>query len=284
MKVAHLILEHKNPKQLERLISRLAYHDDAIYIHLDKKADFAAFSYLSIWPNVYWVHNRVQVTWGAYSIVEATINGFQEIINSGIDYQYINLLSGADYPLQTPETIHRFLESHNGQAFMSYLRFDDEWPKSLPRIHEYHFTNYTFPARYTIQKAVNRILPKRVLPDGLVAVGRSQWFTVPAECIKYILNYWQANAQLRRFIRFTWGPDEFIFQTILYNSVYRDCMVNDNLRYINWAEGAASPMVLTLADKDALLASNKLFARKFDMQNHPQIMDVIDQKLTSVTI
>jgi hypothetical protein len=279
MKIAHLILAHNNPHQLEKLVRRLTYADDAVYIHLDKKAPIEQYLYIKTLKNVFFINDRVQVTWGANSIVTATINGFKQIIDTGINYDYVNLLSGGDYPLQKPECIHNFLNKNQGKAFMSYMSILDEWIEAVPRITYYHFTDYSFKGRFIVQRLLNKILPKRTMPNKLIPVGHSQWFTVPTECIAYILNYWKQNANYRRFIKLTWGPDEFVFQTILYNSPYLGQMVNDNLRLIDWSSGGASPKTFTLADKDALLSSDKLFARKFDLDKHADIMEMIDQKL-----
>jgi hypothetical protein len=279
MKIAHLLLAHNNPHQLLKLVRRLTYADDAVYIHLDKKVPMEQYLYLKTLNNVFFIIDRVQVTWGANSIVTATINSFQHIINTGINYDYVNLLSGSDYPLQQPEHIHEFFVKNSGKAFMSYMPILDEWKEAVPRITNYHFTDFSFTGRFMVQKLVNKILPKRTMPNKLIPVGHSQWFTVPTECIAYILNYWKQHANFRRFIKLTWGPDEFVFQTILYNSPYHDQMVNDNVRLIDWSAGGASPKTFTLADKDILLSSNKLFARKFDLEKHADIMEMIDQKL-----
>jgi len=281
MKIAHLILAHNNPKQLEKLISRLTYADDAVYVHLDKKTPITDFMHLAQLKNVHFVSNRVNVRWGAYSIVEATLRGFKAILNSGVEYDFVNLLSGCDYPLQTPEHIHYFMQQNSGKAFMSYLPIETDWQEALKRIQCYHLTNYSFRGCHRVQKMLNTFLPKRKMPYGLVPVGRSQWFTVPLECIKYLVNYIDRNHRLRRFMKLTWGPDEFIFQTILFNSPYQEHIVNTNLRYIDWSAGGASPKTFTIADKEALLASKKLYARKFDVINNADIMAEIDRKLDS---
>lgn len=279
MKIAHLILAHNNPKQLEQLINRLTYADDAVYVHLDKKTSMVPYQYLEQLNNVHFITDRVAVKWGAYSIVEATLRGFKAIINSGVDYGFVNLLSGCDYPLQTPGHIHYFLEQNKDKAFMSYLPIETEWQEALPRINAYHLTNYNFRGCHTLEKALNIFLPKRKIPNGLIPVGRSQWFTAPTACIKYLVDYIDNNNSLRHFMKLTWGPDEFIFQTILFNSPYREHIVNTNLRYIDWSAGGASPKTFTIADKDALLASKKLYARKFDFINHADVMHEIDRKL-----
>lgn len=41
MKIAILILCHKNPKQINLLLDKLNHQDIDCYIHIDKKADFA---------------------------------------------------------------------------------------------------------------------------------------------------------------------------------------------------------------------------------------------------
>ena len=279
MKIAHLILAHNNPHQLEKLVKRLVYADDAVYIHLDKKVPIEQYLYLKTLKNVFFIINRVQVTWGANSIVTATIHSFQQIVDTGINYDYVNLLSGSDYPLQKPEHMHEFFIQNMGKAFTSYMPILDEWQEAVARITYYHFTDFSFTGRFILQKLVNKVLPKRTMPNKLVPVGHSQWFTVPTECVKYILDYWKSNANFRRFIKLTWGPDEFVFQTILYNSPYKSVLVNDHLRLIDWSAGGASPKTFTIADKEALLKSDKFFARKFDLDKHADIMELIDQKL-----
>jgi hypothetical protein len=281
MKIAHLVLAHNNPLQLEKLVRRLTYADDAVYIHLDKKTPVNQFEYLKKLKNVFLINKRVEVQWGAHSMVTATINSYEEIINSGIKYDFVNLLSGCDYPLQKPDYIHDFFNRHKGKAFMSFIPLFEEWHEAVPRITRYHLNGYKFPGRYMLQNLLNSILPKRTMPYGLVPVGRSQWFTASAEAVAYLLDYWKQHGKLRRFVKLCWGADEFVFQTILYNSPYREQIVNDNLRHIDWSAGGASPKIFTVADKNQLLSSDKLFARKFDLIEHADIMQVIDEKLDS---
>jgi hypothetical protein len=277
MKIAHLILAHNQPAQLDRLIKRLAHPDADVYIHLDLKTAMVDFTHLQNLPNVFFIKNRVKVYWGSYNIVQATLNGFKEILNSGQKYEFVNLLSGQDYPLTSAQNIHSYLSDHQGVAFMNYLKFDPDWTEAIPRIEEYHFNTLQIKGRYALQKIVNKILPTRKLPNGLIPVGRSQWFTIPLDCVDYILKYWDSNPHLRRFIKFTWAPDEFVFQTILYNSEYRARMINDDLRYIDWSEGGVSPRTLTIADAGALLASEKLFGRKFDQNKDSLVLDELDR-------
>ena len=279
MRLAHLILAHNRPKQLERLLNRLLYPDNDIYVHLDKKTDIAPFEYLKNIPNVFFITSRVSVYWGSYSIVEATINSFKEIVDTGIDYKFINLLSGQDYPIQPIKKFNDYLSENLDSIFMSYLKIETEWPEAKSRITQYHFNNYNLKGRYFLQRIINKILPDRVFPNSLIPVGRSQWFTIPLESAKYILDYWHANKKIRKFIKLTWAPDEFIFQTILFNSKYCPKMVNDNLRLMKWAPGNTGPNLLKIDDLDLIMNSGSFFARKFNSDLDSVILDKIDQQL-----
>jgi len=281
MRIAHLILAHNNPQQLEMLVKRLAYAGDMVFIHLDKKSDAALFEYIGRLPNVFFVKDRVKVAWGAYSIVEATLNGFRDILAADVKIDVVNLLSGCDYPLQSSENIHRFLQDNAGKVFTEYEHMRTNWQEALSRVERYHLTNYNFKGRYLLQSIMNKLLPKRRMPNGMIPVGRSQWFTAPTECIKYIVDYIDQNKSFKRFFEHTWAPDEFVFQTLLFNSHFREQMVNDNLRHIDWSERKASPKTFTIKDKETLLSSDKLFARKFDIANHMDVVQAIDGKLDS---
>ncbi len=277
MKLAYLILTHTNPLQLKRLVEKLAHTESDFYIHVDKKTDIAAFLILAEIPNVIFIRNRIKVYWGGYSIVQATINGFQEIIDLGRTYNYITLLSGQDYPLKSTAHIRGYLAERPGKVFMEFLSVTDEWQEAIPRITQYHFINCNLPAgTYQLEKFVNLILPKRKLPEGITAMGRSQWFTATPNAIAYMLSYIKEHNWISRFFKLTWAPDEIIFQTILYNSPYRAAMVNDNLVYLDWSENKHSPKLLTVEDAGSLQQSDKLYARKIVSTSSNQLMDYLD--------
>ena len=277
MKLAHLILAHSNPGQLKRLVDKLAHSDSHIYIHLDKKTDITPFLPIADNDRVSFISNRIKVYWGGYSIVQATINSFEEILATGIAFDHINLLSGQDYPIKSTEHIHQFLEQNKGKIFMHSLSVKNEWQEAIPRIERYHLANLKLPAgTYRVEQVMNAILPKRKMPEGIVAMGRSQWFTASRESIAYIVDYVKREQWVSKFFKMSWAADELIFQTILFNSPFKGHMVNNNLLYVDWSEGKASPKLLTMEDAAALKASDKLFARKFNSEADSAVLDYID--------
>ncbi|QEC66637.1 beta-1,6-N-acetylglucosaminyltransferase [Panacibacter ginsenosidivorans] len=282
MKIAHLILAHNQPDQLTRLITRLSHKDADCFIHIDAKTSLEAFKKISQLQNVFIIDKRVKITWGSYSIVQATLNGLSNIIASNKNYDYINLLSGQDYPLKAAVEIHQFLRERKGKLFMEYYSIEQEWKEAIPRIKKYHLTDYNIPGKHKLERLINTIFPSRKMPQKLIPVGRSQWFTITLESAKYIISYLKKNPDVSQFFRLTWAPDEMIFQTILYSSPFNAAMVNNNLRYIDWSEGKASPKTFTINDLETLQGSGKLFARKFNADNDEKILTALDELTMSI--
>ena len=218
----------------------------------------------------------MSVQWGAYSMVQATVNGLAEILLDD-KYDYINLMSGQDYPLKPTAAIHNFFEQNPNKAFMHSLSVENEWQEAIPRLTKYHLTNYNFSGKYTLENWLNKWLPARKMPNNLIAVGRSQWFTISSQHAEYIITYLRKNKNVKRYFEFTWGSDEFVFQTVLFNSIYQKDMVNDNLRYIDWSEGNYSPKMLTINDLRVLINSGRLFARKFNETLDSDILNELDR-------
>lgn len=278
MKVAHLILAHNEPIQLKRLVEKLHHVDAFFFIHIDLKTDVQPFTELFVGENqVFFIKQRVKITWAAYSMVQATLNSFKEIKAAEFKIDYINLLSGQDYPLQAMGVFHAFLEKNNGKAFMHCLDVNTVWTEAIPRLQKYHLTNFIdFPGKYKMEQFFNKVLPKRVMPCEMVAVGRSQWFTITFHQMEYILKTLEENPKIGRFFKLTWAPDEIIFQTLLFNSEFKQYIVNNNLRYIDWSEKGKNPKFLVEADFEKLVLSNQFFARKFSQQLDDKIFMKLD--------
>lgn len=276
MRLAHLILAHINPLQLERLIRRLICSETDIYIHLDKKSDLEEFVHLESLTNVFFISKRTKVTWGEYTMVKATLDGMEQILSSQNEYSHINLLSGQDYPLKGADEIQRFLFSNPGKTFMKSFSVYEHWTEAIARLTKYHFSEYNYPLKYKIQGVLNRILPKKKLPNNLKAHGLSQWFTIAPAHARYVINYLKENRSVERFFKMTWGPDEFVFQTILLNSVWKDDIINEYLRYIKFPKGESRPVVFTMANAKDIMTSGRFYARKFDVDIDKDVLDYID--------
>jgi hypothetical protein len=118
MRIAHLILTYTNPYQTERMIKIMAHPDFDFYVHVDKKFDINPHLFLKDLPNVYFINDRTNVKWAGYNTVKATFRCIKEIAGTGIKYDFINFLSGQDYPLKSPEELAEFFRQNTGKEFM----------------------------------------------------------------------------------------------------------------------------------------------------------------------
>ncbi|GAB3588535.1 core-2/I-branching beta-1,6-N-acetylglucosaminyltransferase family protein [Hymenobacter daeguensis] len=279
MRIAHLILAHKAPAQLARLVQALAHPQADLYIHLDQKTDYQPFAHLAALPNVQFTQVRLDVKWGGYSLTQASLEGMREILHTGRPYDFINLLSGEDYPIKPVAAIHAFLARHLGHSFLEYeAQGSAWWQANASHFDRYHFTELSFRGRYALQRVLNALLPRRRPPLPVLYGGNmGGWYTLSRECAAYVLGFLDARPRLQRFFRYTWGSDEFVVQSIVLNSPLAPTVINNNLRYIDWSGGGHSPKTFTPADLPALQASARLYARKFDAQQGAAVLEALDQ-------
>ena len=276
MKIAHLILAHNHPTQLDRLVKRIVNEQADVYIHLDKKTDITPFVHLEKLANVFFVKERVVVKWGEYSVIKATLEGMKAILATKITYTHINLLSGNDYPLKSNDTIQQYLFANSGKSFMWFDRIFNDWPEGQLRCNKYDFGDYGFPGRYQLTKLSNTFLPNRKPPYKLVPHGRSQWLTITPTCAEYVLNYLNNHSKAANYFRLTWCVDEIFFQTILCNSPLSTTLINNNLRHIP-IDNECRPYTFTSTDVTELKASGKFYARKFDFEKDETIFNLLDE-------
>jgi hypothetical protein len=276
MKFAVLIITYTSPKQTKRLIASLNNGEFDFYIHLDKKINIETHRELFSILNVYFIDHRIDIKWGGYTTVEAALSGIRFIAASGIKYDFVNLITGQDYPIKPATYIADFLRKNIGREFILYKKFNTEWIEAKSRVEKYHFTELPFRGRHRLTSLVNYITPKRKFPVNLELVGKETFWTLSLACAVYVMNYLDLNKKLRRFLRYTWGSDEFIFQTIIMGSPFKDKVVNNNYRYINWPEIGSSPKVFVTEDFEKIRASDALFGRKFDINTDENILTLLD--------
>jgi hypothetical protein len=282
MRIGCLILAHKNPGQLERMLKAIAHPAFDYYIHVDGKADQRPFEYLRGMDRVVFIRNRVSVGWGQYSLVQAQLNGLEEMLAQG-DYRYVHVMSAQDFPIKPMVYIYDYLRAHEGTEFITCLRESDGhpwWKVAALHAWQYNFHNWKIPGKYRLQAVANVLLPRRKYPiKGHEVVGHSQWFTITSESARFMLDYLQAHPQVVRFFRYVWGADELIFSTVVFNNpVFRD-RIQDNLFYIDWSKGGASPKVLMQDDLPVLIGSDKLFARKFEESVDAGVLEALERRL-----
>ena len=280
--MAHIIMAYKDPPQIERLVKKMSHPDFDFYIHVDTKFDIAPFTYLGRIERVYLIHNRRKVRWAGFSFTQALLDSVEEILNSGRKYDYINSMSGQDYPIKSVHDFYAFIQEHQGKYFFAIEKYgSDWWNHAEKRVTHYHMTDFDFKGRYQLQFFINQLMPKRKFPYGYTLYGsnRATWWTITRECATYLVQFMKKNGRVKRFAKFTWAPDEFLIPTIIMNSPFKDTVVPENYRYFDWSLGGSNPKILTVKDFDAVAQSECFFARKFDIKVDTAILDMIDAHL-----
>jgi hypothetical protein len=282
MKMATLITAYKQPYLLERMLKTMQHEGFDFYIHLDKKANQRDFEYLATLPNVYFLKKRIDIKWAGYTMIQALLSGMREICSSGIHYDFVNHMSGQCYPIKPACSIYDYFNNNIGKNFLScYLQSNDWQKEAAYRYQKYHFPDAELRGSNRAASIISFLLPRRRLPFNLTLYGSDfgAYWTITSEAATYILDYMEKHPEAERFFKKTWGPDEFLFNTILMNSPHKENVINNNFRYIDWSEGGSRPKILTKDDYSSLSKSGCFIARKFDLDVDSAILDAIDKNL-----
>jgi len=306
----YLILAHKSPSQLKRLIKRLDHPKVNFYVHIDKKVSQQPFAMLlSDMANVHFVNDedRHIGIWGDFSLVAMAITAMRYVKKNQHEGHCV-LLSGQDYPLRPASDIYSFFQENKkvdfingrelpyqawesgGRERTAFYKFNISSDKEnnaiiVPPIHNKEFyTIATFKKILYLLKNqryqdVLKLSSKRIFPKYLTQYGGDAWWAFSANTVAEILNFIDDHPQMLEYFKYTKLPDEIFFQSIIMSLKGKN--IAPCVTYIKWLEKTASPVIFRKEDITELItASNThLFVRKLDMDIDIDIFDLVDDKL-----
>ncbi len=290
MKIAFILLTHKSPVFLQRLVSRLSHPDAYIFIHVHKGADAVIQDYikqnLANFPQLYFLPSFYSY-WGSWGLVQASLSGLEQARQNNCDYAV--LLSGQDYLLQSITNLEMFLEKHKGLSFLQYHALpSSQWPPDgTSRYMRWHFNLgiKDLPIRKLANRALNRLFntisPTRQFPQNLEPYGGWQWWCLERNAIDYMLDFTHKNPKVVNYFKTVRIPDEMYFHTVLLNSPLASSIQNRLLTFADW-KGPPYPRILLRSDFNQLSNDNYFFARKFDPNIDHTILDKIDHELLHI--
>lgn len=126
MKLAYVITAHKNAPQVMRLIDRLQFAGTAFVLHVSKTCEAGFYEAMQAatknknYTNVFFC-NREDGTHNSFGIVKGIVNGLEYLIKNNIMFDYVNIISGQDYPIKSNLYIHRFFEENKGKEFTEFF-------------------------------------------------------------------------------------------------------------------------------------------------------------------
>ncbi|WP_166332749.1 beta-1,6-N-acetylglucosaminyltransferase [Sphingobacterium chungjuense] len=286
---AYLIIAHHEFDVLAHLIAALDDERNSIFIHFDKKV-------LKL-PNLVCHHaklilldNRIDVRWGDVSQIEVELSLFDTAFHHA-EYAYYHLMSGVDIPLKSQDYIHEFFERHFGKEFIGFTSGDIS--KQLERkVKRYHLFSKNFGRKNGLDQLVKRIIRSVFMQLQIkLNLYRSKniefkkgtnWVSVTHNFVRHILS--QKHTILKTY-QHTFCADEIYKQTICWHSHFRKYIydledeANGSQRIIQWQNNQIFDW--TLEDLPTLLASDLLFARKFNGQSLELLTKIANHNISN---
>lgn len=284
MKMAVLIQCHNKSEQVNQLIDFFNEDWVDLYIHIDSKSSI--IDELKLQDNVKLIKNRIDVNWGTFSQCEATLKLFKEVFDSNINYKYIHLISGEDYPIKSLDEFYQFFSKQNCN-FIEFTKLpNNDLVKSGIDRYEVYYPVWMIDRPNRILLRLIRVVYRNfILYTKIFKRNQklfetiyygSSWFTINYPTFKYVMEYIENNQSAVKFFENSIYSDEMFFHTIILNSEHQLNTKNYNLRYIDWSEKQGSPKVVNEDDVELAMLTNSFFIRKVQSIN---VINYINSKL-----
>jgi hypothetical protein len=285
MKIAYLMLFHKDPRLFKRSIETLSSEDCGFFVHIDCIGS----------NNILFCKQRIPVYWAEFSQIDATMLLVRQALASSANYDYFIFLQGSTYPLRSGGYIQRFLEKKRGWEFMNLVKMPAPgYPLSK-------INTLRYPSDKPVRRFAARALAKLGLAErdyrkylrGLEAYSGHACWALSRDACQYIAEFATSNPHVEQYFQGVFAPDESFFQTILGNSPLRS-QIRKNLVYTDWSRSIGDhPAMLNEEHvkffeaqekvwvEDEWGAGEMLFARKFSddsLDLLQRIDDMIDRK------
>jgi hypothetical protein len=307
----YLVIAHRGPAQVHRLVRHLDDGSSQVWIHLDAKSSSAGWEWVAEHPAATLVTPRQACVWGAWSQVESILVTLRAALRSNRP-GYVVLLSGQDYPVKSAAAIDTYLSRHSNAVHLEGGTLAEVWGERA----SWKTDSYCVPfsgdrgdlklipplSSLTPRERVNwaRLLVGREgLRAGLRLVadltpprravvanqrGGASWWGMPWTVATSVLEYLDAHPEFERYYRYTQCPDEIIFHTVIEQLRLAGQVgkVLPKLTHVVWPpDNTGSPKVFGMEDLAALLAlpEHVLFARKLDLDHDAELFDALDKAI-----
>lgn len=310
LRIAYLVLSHIDANHIQRLALKLTKDTrDSVFIHVDLKSDIKPFEQkLNSIPRVHLLSNRVNVHWGGYSSIEATINLLKEALlkdkqekkNGEEGYDYFVILQGLEYPIRNNIEIHSFFENNNGKEFIKAQNISLSYdPNSIHKYRFYwyldnngnvlitalHLLNTFFLKKLKIIPKLKKSYTQNNKKEKMDLYQGCAQFGITKILAEYIVEFNENNQKFNNYFKTVYAPDESYFHTIVYNSpfikntidgcaVTRDKLTDfSNLTYFEYPSTVR--LFTKKEDWQILSQTNFLFVRKVSSASF-ELLDYID--------
>ncbi|MCR8549042.1 beta-1,6-N-acetylglucosaminyltransferase [Salipiger sp. P9] len=269
-KIAFILLCHKDPDAIIKQAQSLTAVGDYMSIHFDARAPQSAYDKirkaLADNPNVAFAKRRIKCGWGAWSLVQATLNAVEAAVEAFPRATHFYMLSGDCMAIKSAEYAHEFLDRRDVDYIESFDFFKSDWIKTGWKeerlIYRHWFNERTQKKRfYAMFRLQRRLGITRRIPEDIEVMIGSQWWCLRRRTIEWILEFCKRRPDVMRFFRTTWIPDETFFQTLVRHLVPEQEIESRTLTFLMFTD-YGMPVVFHNDHYDLLLSQDFLFARK----------------------
>lgn len=280
---AYCIIAHNEPKLLSILMSLIDDARNDVFLLVDKKADMRIFDGIKPRKAGFYLAPRVNIHWGAMSLVRAEYSVLKEACKHG-PYAYYHLISGVDLPLHGQDYIHDYCDKYQGDEFIGFLPIG-EYEFQCARYHHF-FLEYMRLKNPLVRKFFSFIRHAVIAIERRIGYSRqlpfplrkgANWFSLTEAAVDYLIEredvVWKSLNRIHT-------ADEIVFHTIFAASPFMKKVHvpgkngHSNMRLIDWKRG--SPYVWKKEDLHELITSERFFARKFSSADMDVVQALVD--------
>jgi hypothetical protein len=314
MKVAFLVLNHRQPEQLMRLLGTLRSQlpDSPIVVHHDAFLVEIPEALIEPFGDVHLLRSGRRIFWGDSSITDVCCWAMAWM-RENLEFDWMVLLSAQDYPIKPLAGLTDDLKSGGADAVFQASPIS-QLPNAFERItaHQRYLYQYQSARASRPGARSHGFLPRKArslvavlniaqplfklyrLPDGMpyrlgwrarkTPFGSSwpcwkgsQWFALSRHALEYVLTYLDDHPEYVDYYRRTMVPDESMLATVVFNSPHLQVAKRD-VTYTRWTSSQSGhPDIFQSVDLPELMAVPQYFARKFDIYRDARILDALDQ-------
>jgi hypothetical protein len=314
-RVCYYLQTHTRPGQVLRLVEliKAGSPDSVVLVSHDDSRPPLDTARLEALPGVHVFYEHGG--YGDYSHLERFFAAIDWLESHGVAYDWLENISGQDYPVRPIAEIERTLATADHDGFLRYapvfpgktppsadqgtaVKLCEPFDAAMRYSYRHWWTGKPTPRKQRWLRpvmALNLIQPwvrvslafstfgvrRRNTPFTGDFVCYGGWFfcTLSAACVRYARDFARDNPELMAYFRTVLAPEEIFLQTVLVNSgKFR--FEPDAKRYIDLGASRNNhSKTLGVADLDAVVASGAHWARKFDPEHDRAVIDMLDQRV-----
>jgi hypothetical protein len=308
---------HRAPEQVTRLVELIkeSSPDSVVLISHDSARPPLDTRRLQALPGVHVFSESGG--YGDFSHLDRYFAAIDWLDANGIEYDWLENITGQDYPLRPVADIERDLDDSDIDGYLLYAPvFPDRTPPGADQgaapgfqlaapphaAMRYLYRNWwigkptPFKQRWLrplmglnllqpwvrVNLAFSTVGLRRrttVFSEDFICYGGWFFCTLSAACARYVRDFARDNPDVVAFFRTVQAPEEVFLQTVLVNSgKFR--FEPDAKRYIDLRGSRNNhSKTLGLADLDRALASGANWGRKFDGAHDAEVLDALDRRV-----